>query len=141
MRLVLDTNVALSAFLWRGTPFHLLDAIPRQPEARLFTSEALLEELADVLTRPAAAKRLAAIGRTAQQVLADYAKVADVVFPTAVPSVVSADPDDDQVIAAAVTAGAELIVSGDRHLLDLVRHGEIRIVAPADALRLLGGGG
>ena len=53
--------------------------------------------------------------------------------PFAIPTAASADPDDDQVIAAAVAAHAELIVSGDRHLLDLGSHQDIRIVTPAEA--------
>ena len=42
-------------------------------------------------------------------------------------------------IAAAVAAGADLLVSGDRHLLALGSHRNIRIVTPAVAVRLLGG--
>ncbi|PPQ39514.1 hypothetical protein CCS01_01060 [Rhodopila globiformis] len=62
MRIVLDTNVALSALLWRGTPYRLIETIRRQTGHRLFSSAALLAELADGLTRPVASKRLAAFG-------------------------------------------------------------------------------
>ncbi len=62
MRIVLDTNVVLSALLWRGTPHHLLAAIGQRSSIQLYSSTALLEELADVLTRPSATKRLALIG-------------------------------------------------------------------------------
>jgi len=48
MRIVLDTNVVMSALLWRGTPYRLLAAIRQRPSAQLFSSTALLEELADV---------------------------------------------------------------------------------------------
>ncbi|CAN5640700.1 hypothetical protein BH10PSE6_BH10PSE6_12440 [soil metagenome] len=89
------------------------------------------------MTRPVPAKRLALYGRTARDLLTDYIEAADPVTPIAIPAVVSADPDDDQVIAAGVAAHAELIVSGDRHLLDLGSHRDIRIVTPAEALRLV----
>lgn len=114
VRIVLDTNVALSALLWRGTPYRLFETARQWEQIQLFTSAALLEELAEVLLRPAPAKRLAAIGRTAWQVLADYIDGANVVTPLTVPLVVAADPDDDQVIATAIAAKADLIVSGDR---------------------------
>jgi len=138
VRIVLDTNVAPSALLWRGTPWRLLQAIERNEALQLFTGAALLAELADVMTRPVPAKRLALFGRPAHELLTDYIEAVDLVTPFAIPAVVSADPDDDQVIAAAVAAHAGLIVSGDRHPLDLGSHQEIRIVTPAEALRLVG---
>lgn len=96
----------------------------------------LLEELADVLTRPAASKRLALIGKSAREVLADYVEVVELVDPVTVPRVVAGDIDDDQVIAAAVAAHAELIVSGDRkHLLPLGHHNGIPIVEAAQAIK------
>ena len=137
MRIVLDANVVLSALLWRGTPHRLREAIRAQPSAQLFTSAALLAELADVLSRPMAASRLALIGRSLQDVLADYTIAADVVTPLATQAVIAADPDDDQVIAAAVAANADLLVSGDRHLLTLGTHQGIRIVTPAEAVELI----
>lgn len=135
MRIVLDTNVVMSALLWRGTPYQLLDAIQRS-DTQLYSSTALLEELADVLTRPAATRRLALIDKSASEVLADYIEVIALVEPTTVPRVVPNDPDDDQVIAVGVAARADLIVSGDRkHLLPLRSHENIAIVDAAEALR------
>lgn len=109
MRIVLDTNVVLSA---------------------------LLEELAEVLMRPPATKRLDLIGKTARAVLADYVEAIDLVEPVSVPRVVAGDVDDDQVIAAAIAARADLIVSGDRkHLLPLGSHQGIDIIDAAEAIR------
>jgi len=138
MRIVLDTNVVMSALLWRGTPYRLLEAIQQRPSTQLYSSTALLEELTDVLTRPSATKRLALINNTAAQVLADYVEVIELVAPIDVPRVVPGDVDDDQVIAAAVAAQADLIVSGDRkHVLPLGSHAGIAIVNAAEALRLI----
>ena len=106
MRIVLDTNVVLSALLWRGTPHHLLATIGQRSSIQLYSSTALLEELADVFTRPSATKRLALIGRSAREVLADYVEAIELVEPASVPRVVLGDVDDDQVIAAAVAARA-----------------------------------
>lgn len=136
MRIVLDTNVVLSALLWHGTPHQLLEAIRQRGDVQLYSSPVLLEELVDVLTRPAASKRLALIGKSAREVLVDYVEVVELVDPVTVPRVVAGDIDDDQVIAAAVAAHAELIVSGDRkHLLPLGHHNGIPIVEAAQAIK------
>lgn len=138
VRIVLDTNVVLSALLWRGTPYRLLDALRQQPSIQLYSSSVLLEELAAVLTRPSASKQLAVIGRVAQHVMADYIEAIDLAEPFDVPRIVPNDPDDDHVLACALTAKADLIVSGDRkHLLPLGTYQGIRIVDPAEALRRL----
>lgn len=134
MRIVLDTNVVLSALLWRGTPYRLLEAIRNRGETRLFTSPALLDELAGVLTRPWPSKQLAVIGKTAHAVLADYVEAAEIVEPEHVPRVVPNDADDDQVIATAVTAGADWIVSGDTDLLSMGSYQGIAIITAAQAV-------
>ena len=137
MRIVLDTNVVLSALLWRGTPYRLLQTIRQQEHVQLYSSAALLAELGEVLARPAAARRLALIGRAAHEVLADYIDAVELVTPTDVPRVVPADADDDWVIATAVAAGADLLVSGDIDLLALRTHQGTRIVTAAEAADML----
>ncbi len=134
LRIVLDTNVVLSALLWRGTPYRLLETIRQREAVKLFSSTVLVEELAGVLMRPSPAKRLAFLNVTARQVLADYVEAIDLVTPPATPRVIADDPDDDHVIAAAIAAQANVIASGDRHLLSLGIFHDIRILAPADAL-------
>ncbi len=137
MRIVLDTNVALSALLWRGTPYRLFQTIRQHEHVLLFVSAALLEELGEVLSRPVAAKRYSLIDRVAHEVLADYIDAVELVTPLSTPRVVPGDADDDHVVAAAVASQADLIVTGDRQLLTLGSHQGIRIVAPAEAVRLI----
>ena len=69
-----------------------------------------------------------------------YGVLAKVVRPKRIRRVVPNDPDDDAVIACALAARADLVVSGDKHLLGLGGQYEgIRIVAPAEAVELIGG--
>jgi putative PIN family toxin of toxin-antitoxin system len=137
VRIVLDTNVVLSALLWRGTPYTLLQLLRQHQHFQLFVSPVLLEELGEVLSRPMSADRLRLIGRTAREVLAEYYDAVEVVTPLTVPAVVAADADDDHVIAAAVAANADLLISGDRHLLALGTHAGTRIISPAAAMQAL----
>jgi uncharacterized protein len=96
--------------------------------------------LARTLATPKLARPIIRSGLTLDDLLARYANVAIVVQPVAVPRIVPNDPDDDQVIAAAVEARAEVIVSGDKDLHDLGgEYNNIRIVTPAQAVQLIGG--
>ena len=124
----------MSALLWRGPPYRLLEAIRQRPRLQLYSSPVLLEELAEVLTRPAATKQLSAIGKAARDVLPDYILAIELIEPVEVPRVVR-DPDDDHVLACALTASADLIVTGDQDLLVLNLYQDIPIVIAAEALR------
>jgi putative PIN family toxin of toxin-antitoxin system len=73
-------------------------------------------------------------GLTIDELIRRYVNVAIVVEPIAVARVVARDSDDDHVLACAVTAQADLIVSGDRHLLDLGVHQGIPICTAAAAV-------
>ena len=75
-----------------GKPFQLLQAIRLRSDVQLYSSAVLLEKLADVLTRPSATKRLALIGKTVPDVLADYVEAVELVEPTIVPAWCSAMP-------------------------------------------------
>jgi len=66
MRLVVDTNVLVSAFLWEGTPARLIE-LASDAEIQLFTSGALLDELAEVLHRKKLAKQVQSTSFTAAQ--------------------------------------------------------------------------
>lgn len=87
MRIVLDTNVVLSALLWQGNPHQLLTAIRIRPDVTLYSSPVLLEEFADVLSRRSPTKRLDLIGKSATEILADYVAAINLVEPASVPRV------------------------------------------------------
>jgi putative PIN family toxin of toxin-antitoxin system len=132
---VLDTNVVVSALIWGGTPYKLIQAAAAG-DIELVTSPALLTELSDVLGRAHLASRLGAQRSSVEQAIALYGELAIVVSPLNTSRVVANDMDDDHVIAAAVAAGADLVVSGDRkHLLPMGSHRGMDIVDAAEAVR------
>ena len=137
MRLVFDTNTAISGLLWHGTPGRLIDAA-HSKSVTLCTSAVLLAELRGVLTRDKFSKQLEARGLKATEVFDGYAALTAIVVPAIIHPTIVNDPSDDAVLACALGAEAELIVSGDRHLLDLKEHQGIRIVTAAEALRVIG---
>lgn len=133
-RFVLDTNVVLSGLLWRGPPYSLLTHIAQQAGLQLFSSPALLDELADVLGRPSMTRRLGQIDRAAHEVLSNYVQAVVVLEVVPLPQPVCRDPDDDAVLALALQAQADVIVSGDQDLLVLGSFEGISILTARQAL-------
>lgn len=133
LRIVLDTNVYFSAFnstrgvaceLWRR-------AVARQ--YILLVSPAIIRELAEVLRRDVAWPEPDIVAQL--KLLVGVAKLVDPRFTL---RVIAADPDDDRILECAVAGGADLIVSGDRHLMRLKSFEGIELIRPADFLRTLG---
>lgn len=133
MRLVLDTNIVASGLLWDGTPARLIDAA-QAGAIEIYTSRILLAELTRILKRPKFAKAIASSGVGIEGLVLGYAELALLVDPLPIPPTILADPDDDHVLACALTAQAELIVSGDRHLLGMGSFRRIEIITAAQAL-------
>lgn len=133
MRVVLDTNVVASGLLWDGVPARLIDA-GKSARIELSTSRVLLAELTRILRRPKFAKIIGAGDITVDDLVLGYAEIAVEVIPARMNPVITADPDDDHVLACALAAQADLIVSGDSDLLNLKRYQNIDIVTAGDAL-------
>jgi uncharacterized protein len=138
MRVVADTNTVVSGLFWPGSPRLVLDAA-RQGRLTLFTTAALLLELENVLKRDKFSSRLALVAMTPRELVLGYAALSTVVHPATIPPRIQADPDDDEVLACAVAAQADLIVSGDRHLLVLNQFQGIKIVRAAELLESVPG--
>lgn len=100
MRAVTDTNVVVSGLLWPGHSRRILE-LARTGRVELFTTPALLAELEDVLARKKFTRRLNLAGVERQDLVLGYAALARVILPATVPSIITEDPDDDEVLAAA----------------------------------------
>jgi len=93
-----------------------------------------LAELQGVLSREKFAKQLGKRGVTVADVFDGYPAMVTLVAPATIAPTITRDPADDQVLAAALAAQADLIVSGDAHLLDLKSFQGIDIVTAAVAV-------
>ncbi len=133
-RAVLDTDVLVSALISPGGPSAALLLELRAGAFELVVSPLLLEELEDVLARPklrtwvtpAEAAAYLAVIREESILYAD---------PPPSGAALCADPDDEFLIDLARSAGADAIVSGDRHLLDL--RPMLPVLSPAEFLATL----
>jgi len=133
VRLVLDTNVVASGLLWQGPPNRLVEEA-FDGKIDLATSPALLVELDGILQRAKFSHQIAKQSLSVAGLVLRYAELAQLVHPAPITPVVLRDPDDDHVLACALAASADLIVSGDSRLLELKAYQGIPIVSAAEAL-------
>ncbi len=133
MRLVLDTNIVVSGLLWGGVPRQLLD-LGRDNQVTLFTSSMLLDELADVLGRRKFGAMLASQEITSTFLVQRYGMLTNLVRLGSIKRTVPRDADDDVVIATALAAQADVIVTGDSDLLALHPYQGLQILNATDAL-------
>lgn len=135
LKAVPDVNLHVSGAIKRnGHPAQILD---RTEEFLPYTSEAILEDTARVLHYKRIQKRF---NLTEEDIL-DYLEglriTHTLVSGKLQASIVDADPDDDKIITCALEAGADYIITGDPHLLNLKEYREVRIVTPRAFLELL----
>jgi putative PIN family toxin of toxin-antitoxin system len=132
LRAVLDTNIYIAAF-----------GQPTGPTAKLWT--AALTGRCCLLISPPMIRELAKVLRAGlhwqeqriQRRIRVVAQAAQVISPQTKLRVVRADPDDDRILECASDGRADLIVTNDRHLLELKVHQNIPIIAGPDFRRIL----
>jgi putative PIN family toxin of toxin-antitoxin system len=137
VRPVLDTNVVIAGLLWHGAPRRLLDRVIDSEDIVLASRPVLLAELAHTLAYRKFSARIDRSGVSVDAWVQHYAALTMRVDPQGVSRVVEHDPDDDHVIACAITARADAIVSGDHHLTDIGSYQGIPIFSAREALAMI----
>jgi putative PIN family toxin of toxin-antitoxin system len=137
VRVVLDTNVVASALLWGGTPERLIE-LAGEGSLELFTSQALVAELAGILERTKFGQKLRQKNLATAEIVSRYRELAETVEAPPIEEAQLRDPDDAAVLACAIAARAEAIVSGDADLRALGAYQEIPILTPAECLQRIG---
>lgn len=134
MRIVIDTNVLISAIFWTGKPKQLLNKV-RYKKVIYLTSEVLLDELKDILVRKDKSFKLSE--GEAERVVTAIRELGEIV-QTHSQVTVCQDERDNHVIECAIDGGAECIVSGDLHLVELKSFKGVKIITVSDFLSKYG---
>ena len=141
MRVVVDSNVLISALLKADSGPARVVALWREGTIELVVSSAIVAEITRVLAYPRIQSRVSEEDATRFVTLLRAA--ATFVEPVEAVVAVERDPDDDKFVALALASDAKYIVSGDSHLLDLGEYQGIEIIGPAqlvDMMRSLASG-
>jgi putative PIN family toxin of toxin-antitoxin system len=131
---VLDTNVYISLFTRPENPLFEIWRQACSGSFVLMLSPVIVRELGRVLRERFFWSETAIV-----KLIKLLTRVGEIVTPPAIPEVISADPDDNHILTCALSGKADLIVSGDHHVLRLKEYAGIAIVRPADLLHTLAG--
>lgn len=124
MKVVFDTDVLIAAFITRGACSDVFEHCARYHE--IFLSDFILTELRRHLT-----EKFKFSAQETDEVLELLRERATIVVPAPLGEPVCRDSDDDAILATAVAANADCIVTGDADLLDIRRFRSVDIVQPA----------
>jgi putative PIN family toxin of toxin-antitoxin system len=127
VRTILDTNVLVSGIFFSGPPSRILTAW-NQGALTLVASLEILEEYRRVSQELKRKFRDVDIDAIIDLVVVS----AEIYQPHQLPSPVCDDPDDDKFIACAVSANVGIVVSGDRHLLQVSGYQGIQVMKPRE---------
>lgn len=129
-KVVIDTNVIISAFGWGGLPEEVIN-LAGSGKILNHTSVELIDELRRVLTYSnlpfSAASRI--------EILETMFSISHIVQPSELLSFIKQDDSDDRVLECALSAEADFIITGDRHLLNIQQFRGISIITPENFLR------
>jgi len=132
VKVVLDTNVYISAILFGGKPERII-SMARSSEIELLISPDILAEVAKVLRA-----KFAWTDEQIRVTLAEITSITTLITPKIALKVIAEDKADNMFLACALAGGAEYVVSGDtRHLQPLKEYQGIRILSPAEFLPII----
>ena len=127
-KVVIDTNVTISAFGWGGKPLQIIELL-EQGVIRNCVSEQTLKELIAALAYPKLA-----FSHVTQTSILEFVLAYSDVYDPAERIYAAPDPDDDKFIECAAAANAKIIITGDKRFLSLKRHGGVRVLSPENFL-------
>lgn len=137
IRVVLDTNVLVSAFLKNnGTSYKIVEAAAKL-EFRLIIGQAILREVNEALHYSHIQKRYKPTDGHIVAYIIHLATIAQITPGLLKIEVIGEDPKDDMILATAIEGRADYLVSGDSHLKNLHEYGSIKIVSPREFKEIL----
>ena len=134
MKIVLDSNIFVSSFFWKGNPRRVFDRVTNGQD-ELFITEEILEEISTVLSR----KKFDLSKKEAE----DYVNIIEsysikIICEEEVENI-SRDKKDNKILQCGKNGNVDFIITGDDDLLILEKYGNIKIVKPKEYLDILEG--
>ncbi len=131
-KIVLDTNVYISAFAFGGEPRRVINAL-MAGKAVNYISNQVIDELASVLKRP----KFGYDDAVVRIIIYEVEQISELFNDFKVLDLVERDIKDNHVLACALYARADYLVTGDNDLLDVEAPGKLKIITPAQFMEII----
>jgi putative PIN family toxin of toxin-antitoxin system len=128
IKVVLDTNVFISALFWKSAPYQIFKKI-LEGKILNFVSPQILKEIKERLL-----EKFKLPPERVKEFLEIIVFNSQVVYPKRKLKIVKKDPTDNKILECALEAQASFIVSGDKHLLEIKEYKGIKIIPPKEFL-------
>ncbi len=135
MKVVLDTNVLISATFWNGDSSKIMEKIEKK-ELDLVTSKEIIEEYIKVLEYKEIQEKIKNKNLEMKRTIEKIISISIVVEPQKTFEVVKEDPGDNKFLDCAFEGNVDFIISQDKHLLKLKIFSGIQIFTPIEFLKL-----
>ena len=131
-KIVLDTNILISAFGWKGKPKEIFSKVING-EFKLIMSQKQLEEVEMVIEYP----KFSFTNDQKSRFLKILLATINIVETSGKLNLIKDDVKDDVILESAVENDAEFLISGDEHLLKIKKYGNTKIVTATEFLELI----
>jgi putative PIN family toxin of toxin-antitoxin system len=125
MRIIVDTNVLASGLFFSGIPLQILRGVKRKKYTPVISSDIANEYKRTVQKLSVHFPKI-----DADEQLQLFITASEICEPKPLPRPVCKDLDDDKFIACAISSNTKIIVSGDKHLLDVSGYRGIEVLKP-----------
>ncbi len=127
LKAVMDTNVLVSGILWRGIPYELLRWAEKQ-SLIIYTSLDILAEVYRILHYPKFEQYIDKQNASLREIFTKIVSLCTIIQVEQVVSGACSDTEDEKFLSCSLAANVKVLVSGDRHLLDLKQYKSVRIM-------------
>ena len=136
MKVVLDTNIWLSGIFWDGEASKVIKKAEKN-NFQIIISEGILSEIVNVLNRKSKfQKYILNLKLSIEDILRTILSISTLIETKTKLDVIKADPKDNIILEVATDGKADLILSYDKHLLNMIEFRGTKIMSPSEFLKI-----
>lgn len=138
MRVLLDTNVWLSAVFWEGEASRIIELAEKR-KFEIIISKDIILEIIDVLHKEAKFHEfMQGRKQNIEELIKTILSISSLIYTKTKVDIIKEHPADNIILEAAIAGKADYIISYDKHILNLLEFRGIRVIEPTEFLKCFG---